>query len=105
MAQLRIEFPRARRTDPISSHAAADSLERSGAIGRQAREALDLVREHPGRTTKQLAGAVYPTGSGPYEKLYRRLGRRLSELSSLGYVEREDPEGAELRWWPDSKED
>ena len=36
MEQRALDFtPRSRTTDPLSSHAAADRMERSGAIGRQ----------------------------------------------------------------------
>lgn len=85
------DAPRARRTDPLSSHAAADKAERDGTIGRQAREALRLVREFPGRTSKELSRL---SGMDRYA-----LARRLPELERHGYVKRTEEGAKEVQWW------
>lgn len=88
--------PRARRRDPISSHAAADRAERRGRIRRDAAELLRLVVAEPGRTVNELVG--YDDA-----RAYR-LRKRQSELEARGLIEarhtREDGYTGELRWWP-----
>ena len=84
--------PRARTTDPLSSHAAADRMEESGKMGRQLGDVLVLVRAFPGRTSKEL---------GELGVLDRyTVARRLPELGRLGLVRREGTPGEEIRWWP-----
>lgn len=86
--------PRARLTDPISSHIAADRAQASGRIGRQQAEARRLVLRWPGLTAKALAQAAEPLDELARLRLYDRLKRRLSEVAH-GV---RNPEG--VRWYP-----
>lgn len=84
--------PRARRRDPLSSHAAADRAEASGAIGRQAQRVLDALRATPGLTSAELAARH---GIDRYA-----AARRLPELAARGLVRREEVGAREVKWWP-----
>jgi len=86
--------PRARTTDALSSHAAADQLERSGTINRQMNLVLELVRRFQGCTSKELAI------KGGIDRYI--TGRRCSELERKGLVFTPDRErkNQQLRWWP-----
>lgn len=84
--------PRARRSDPLSSHEAADKVSRSGRARLQAQHALALVREYPGSTSKELAEL---SGMDRYA-----LARRLPELEQGGLITRTSEGSKELRWWP-----
>lgn len=84
--------PRARRSDPPSSHAAADRLERSRAAEIQMRRVLDAITARPGRTTREIAAD---------EGLDRHMvGRRTPDLERAGRVVATYRQGDELRWWP-----
>ena len=83
----------------MSSHVAADRLEKSGRAARQAAEALSLVYQWPGRTSKELAGLEYPDDEIGRLRLYDRLKRRMSELREQGLIEAfHQPSGT--RWYP-----
>lgn len=84
--------PRARRTDPDSSHVAADRAKRSGAIGAQATTTFIAVRAYPGLTSKQLAGVC------PLDRY--QVARRLPELERRGLVRRASTPDEEERWFP-----
>lgn len=88
-------FPGARRTDPNSSHIAADRVHGENIAQRQRDEVLAMLKRWPGSTSKELASL-----SG----LDRHLcGRRLPELEAGGYVNatgRAPDAKHELRWWP-----
>ena len=79
--------PMARKTDPLSSHVAADRIERSGKVTKQQKAALAAVCCFPGLTTRELARATVredrpyfaPLGSDEGSRVHA-LGRRLSEL-------------------------
>jgi DNA-binding MarR family transcriptional regulator len=88
---VREQPPMARRTDPLSSHAAADRMQESGAAESQRRKALEAVKEYPGSTSKELAERCH---------LDRyMLARRLPELSRMGLIVRvERKDARELRW-------
>ena len=85
--------PRARSTDPGSSHAAATDMERSGKMGAQMAEALRLVRAYPGLTSKQLAEV---------SELDRyQIARRLPDLEKKGLARHVDRgRGEQVRWFP-----
>lgn len=90
-------MPRARRTDPSSSHDAARRI--SGAIsGHQQCQAYAAVRANPGRTSSELAAE---TGLDRY-----MLARRLPELLDEGMVTRRPPRAdyythrPGVTWWP-----
>jgi hypothetical protein len=90
--------PRARKTDPISSHLAADELERSGRLNVQQALALAAVRKCPGRSSREL-GRLSPLDR-------YQLARRLPELETLGLVKRGMVRECgvsrrlALTWWP-----
>ncbi len=86
---------RVRLTDPVSSHAAADRIERRGRLALHQQEARRLVRRWPGRTCAQLAELAESGDDLAQERLYRCLGRRLSEVADAN---RDGPDG--VRWWP-----
>lgn len=70
----------ARKTDPESSHEAADHVVSSGLAGAQQDQAEAVVREHPGLTSLELSTMC---------DLDRyTLARRLPELEDAGRVHR-----------------
>lgn len=83
---------RARRTDPDSSHAAADRAEKSGGIGAQALATFVAVRAYPGLTSKQLAETC------PLDRY--QIARRLPELERRGLIRRASTPDEEERWFP-----
>lgn len=68
--------PKARRTDPVTSHLAADHAEQAGIIGRQQEIVAELVRKHPGNTSAELAWSEDAQGLDRYA-----IARRLPELA------------------------
>lgn len=94
---LRMGHGRARTTDPDSSHRAADRLERSGELTRQARIVLALLECFPGLSSKQLAEASRGTES----VLDRyQVARRLPDLERAGYARRSKEQDGDARWFP-----
>ena len=67
-----VATPRARATDPLTSHLAADRLAKSGKLREQQRQVLDALTRWPGSTAVELA-----TNSGLDRYL---VSRRLPEL-------------------------
>lgn len=88
--------PRARRTDPSTSHEAAAAMLASGAIGRQAQDVLDAVRRWPGLTSLELGARM--------EIDRWAVARRLPELEGAGHVRRGEARQVNGRrhmtWWP-----
>lgn len=74
----RIETPAARRSDPESSHRAAEEVTASGRRAAQLAQVIAAVRKHPGRTSMELARL---TGLDRY-----LLARRLPEAATAGAV-------------------
>lgn len=89
-------IPRARRTDPATSHEAAAAMLASGAIGRQAQDVLDAVRRWPGLTSLELGARM--------EIDRWAVARRLPELEGAGHVRRGEARQVNgrrhLTWWP-----
>ncbi len=92
--------PRARRTDPATSHEAAEFVGATGSAAAQCGFALAAVRAFPGCTSQELASKV---DGDRY-----MLARRLPELRDDRLV-RNDGDGARtckitgrsaLTWWP-----
>jgi len=80
MNQLSLFNPIARRTDPITSHLAAQEVTREGIRGKQAAIVLELVRRCPGKTSLELSRMC---------DLDRyQIARRLSDLEHAGEVEK-----------------
>lgn len=95
-------FPRARRSDPSSSHQAAAVIEISGAAASQTARILQTLERLPGSTSAELAKA---TGMD-----YHAVARRLPELAAAGKIRRTPPSADAVpcavsgrrvsRWWP-----
>lgn len=82
----------------MSSHAAVDRLQSSGALSRQRAAVLALVQRYPGLSSKQLALTVEAQATGCDRPM---IARRLPDLEERGFVKRgEKVRGAELRWFP-----
>ena len=85
--------PLARRSDPTSSHAAAEAMQASGKADSQREIVVDAVYRWPGKTSKELAAMP-----GALER--HQIARRLKEAETLGLIERRQEGRAECRWWP-----
>lgn len=70
----------ARNTDPSTSHAAADYVERTGIASTQRTKVMRALRQHPGTTSAELAAVA---GLDRYI-----VARRLPELSERGLAEK-----------------
>jgi DNA-binding MarR family transcriptional regulator len=92
MEQRPLDFdaPRARTTDPLASHAAADAAEASGLIGRQCAAVLELVRRTPGLTSAEL--------SARHRMDRYVIARRLPDLERRGLVKRYEYGARAVRW-------
>ena len=94
---LLADTPRSRRSDPETSHQAADAIRRSGALGRQQRLVLEAVKANPGKTAVELARIA---GLDRYA-----VSRRLPELQPV-HVRRGPPRDCSINgrpqstWWP-----
>ena len=83
----------ARPTDPITSHRAADSMNKDGKLAKQQDDALRAIRLCQGRTAKELESVFYDT--------HGKIHRRVADLVRKGLVRREYPEGCrEARLYP-----
>jgi len=91
------QTPAARRTDPVSSHLAAEAMDASGRRASQQHRVLRAVRRYPGRTSAELAELI---GMDRYA-----VARRLPELEPR-HVEKGPIRICEARgtrattWWP-----
>lgn len=75
-----LEHARARNSDPIGSHRAADAIERDSTVQDQHARALAAVRAFPGESSLSLAEKV--------QVCRFMLARRLPELLRDGLVKR-----------------
>src|SRR5262245_14600872 len=92
-----------------SAQAAAALLGHPERLGGLQREALELVREFPGRTCKELANLAHARRGDAAQGIewYRqRIGRRLSEIEAAGLIyagrteiDRDTGRKA-VTWWP-----
>jgi len=82
----------ARKNDPLSSKRAAREIQRSGALKGQRLIALNLVKEYPGRSSKELAQL------GTLDRY--QLARRLPELALEKLITRTEQGSEDCRWWP-----
>ena len=90
-----VDTPRARNTDPETSHEAAEAIKASGELGRQQLAVLEAVRRWPGLTSLELGARM---------KLDRwAVARRLPELEGV-YVRKGEAKTVNGRrhvtWWP-----
>ena len=101
MEQTAIDFTappaRARRTDPDSSHAAADRVNKTGKAAVQRAKVFALVEATPGLTSAELAERHREDRS--------MIARRLPELREKKLVRTDSREcrvngSKALTWWP-----
>jgi DNA-binding MarR family transcriptional regulator len=90
------DTPRARNSDPITSHIAAARIKAIGTLAAHQTKILAAVRSHPGSTYVELAAL---TGLERHA-----VGRRLGEIQSAGYIKPGQPvnRGGRLMraWYP-----
>lgn len=98
------EIPAARKTDPLSSHEAAERVTASGKRQKQADVFLAVVQNHPGLTSAEIAKVAGYDRYAP--------ARRLPELQRLGLITQglqracsADPRhGIAVTWWPKERQ-
>jgi len=89
------DYPRARNTDPKTSHEAAEFIR--GTAKKQQSKAAEAVRTYPGQTSQELADL---TGLDRY-MLARRLPEVEGSLVSKGDTRRCQVSGrTATTWWP-----
>lgn len=108
MIQLDIlaDVPRARSTDPATSHQAAARVKASGALGRHQRAVLEAVQRFPGHTSAELAERLVGNPDlAAVTDLYHEVARRLPELAGV-HVRKGGARPCAVRgsscttWWP-----
>ena len=99
-------FAKARDTDPITSHAAADTMNEIRALRFQHIAVLEALKDNEGLSAKQLgifmAKRYTGLSSEAIEQVVRLAGiphRRLEELRDRGLVERIIEDGAKHAIW------
>lgn len=98
-AGRRVETPAARRTDPSTSHEAAQAITKEGTRAAQQALAIAAVRAFPGRTSFELAMKT--------DQCRFQLARRLPECVTAGAVRKGEPKvcsvtgRSALTWWPE----
>jgi len=99
------DTPRARESDPSTSHAAAAHIKASGVLGFQQQQVLEYVKLWPGHTSNELAARIaVHTGTKPEEHRWM-IARRLPELRGPhvrnGHArECTITDRQALTWWP-----
>ena len=86
------DAPRARRSDPTTSHIAARRVFASGLAGAHRQQIAAAIRSRPGMTYKAIAEA---TGLEPVA-----VGRRLVEIERDGQAKAGEPHDGMRTWWP-----
>lgn len=76
---------RARNSDPSSSHLAAGDMNATGRAKRQRAQAYNVVHEHDGLTSRELARFMASDQVGVMKK-HDLLHRRLPELREEGWI-------------------
>lgn len=110
MHQLDIitDTPRARVSDPETSHLAAARVKSTGVLGKQQQRVKALVEQYPGCTSAELAmHLAIDEGKGPGAwAVYRPMvARRLPEIAPL-YVRKGEARECSvtgspgIQWWP-----
>lgn len=102
------DTPRARNSDPATSHRAAERVKLTGALGRQQALVRDLVQRFPGHTSAELAmhhALERGQGAGGWALYRPMIARRLPELAPVHVRKGEarvcDVTGQQsLTWWP-----
>ncbi len=106
---LLADLARARRTDPDTSHQAAEAVRRNGALRETQLLVRDAVKRNPGMTAVELAAILAGTAvrEEPRPAHWWRIeaSRRLPELEPV-YVRRGDARRCSVNgspmttWWP-----
>lgn len=91
---LSFEPQRSRNTDPLSSHRAERQMRSSGAMRGQRLIALELVKQFPGKTSKQLAEV------GTLDRY--QLARRLPELRAMKLIRGVEIGSEDVRWYAET---
>ena len=102
-AVLDWDRPRARATDPQTSHTAAERIKRSGALGKQAALVLSLVQRFPGHTSAELAARHADEIGGHWAVHRSMVARRLPELHGVRQGKSRQCtvcESPSVTWWP-----
>lgn len=86
-----IPTPRSRTSDPASSKRAEQRIRESGALRGQQKIALDLVKEFPGKSSKELSHL------GTLDRY--QMARRLSDLFHANLVWRQEREKDDCAWF------
>ena len=95
---LLAETPAARRSDPVTSHEAAEAVTADGTRASQQREVVRLVQEYPGLTSAELSRR-----SGRLDRW--QIARRLPEVAPV-HVDKGAPRHCHqtgrrcVTWWP-----
>lgn len=97
--QLFADTPRARRTDPETSHLAAERIKATGALGEQQRLVLDLVKRFPGCTSAELAKFHACQTGADFGQWRFRVARRLPELAPV-HIRRGKPRECRINGTP-----
>lgn len=74
------DTPRARETDPNTSHEAGEEVRSSGRLGRQQRDVLEAVNRWPECTSAELAQHMAALRGCHLSELRWMVARRLPEL-------------------------
>ena len=80
--QKTFDFAKARNTDPVSSHIAADDV--TPKLSKRRRAVLVALKENDGVSAKQLGAIMAQSYIQAYEWPHKRIG----ELVEMGFVER-----------------
>jgi hypothetical protein len=92
MQQASLNFEAlSRRLDPPSSKAAARKMVQTGTVASHEAIILNLVKQYPGRTTKQLASL------GPLDRV--EIARRMKKMEEKKLVKRTQESKQECQWW------
>ena len=97
--------PRARKSDPLTSHIAAREYTRSRRADTQRAMVLASVKMHPGSTSRELAGFA-ATDELARARVYDVFHRRLPELRDSGALRNGEARKcrisgrASLPWYP-----
>ncbi|MGI6878785.1 hypothetical protein [Microbacterium sp. gxy059] len=93
------DAPRARRTDPVTSHEAADAT--SGHVWESQQATLEILRAHGKPATALQVEQIAAVRELPHSP--SRMRSTLSELEALGFVERvgftSPPRGRRRQLW------
>lgn len=94
-----VQTPIARDLDPVSSHLAADELQRSGRRRTQRMMVLGMIQHLPGSTAGEIAKS-YAMDAVHQERLFYMIERRVSELVLAKVVRRGDVRRCKVRGNP-----